>query len=140
MSYTDTFIQIAEDSSATESSEPTLYRGKKTIAGYELEVLKEKPYTYDQDELTFEVHVRRKEIPAEELWENRNKIWRELFSKGQPCLRSSALTKRYGWGAHYNADGKIALYGVETEEYQRFVDLGHVTVITANRSKAKAKK
>ena len=137
MSYTDTFIQVAEDSTATEGKQPSLYRGKKTIAGLEYELLSEKPYTFDQDELIFEVHIRRKEIPAEEVWENRSKIWNELFSKDHPCLRASALTKRYGWGAHYNADGKIALYGIGTEEYERFIEFGHVTVLTAMRSKRK---
>ncbi|MEM7130484.1 MAG: DUF6157 family protein [Chloroflexota bacterium] len=137
MSYKDTFIQVAEDSPATQSTKPGLYRGKPTIAGIEYELLSESPYTFDQEELTFEVHVRRKEIPAEEVWENRNKIWNELFKKGQPCLRASALTKRYGWGAHYNADGKIALYGMETEEYQHFLDVGHVKVLTAMKAKRK---
>lgn len=137
MAYTDMFIQVAEDSTAIESSEPRLYRGKKTIAGIEYDLLTESPYTYNHEELVFEVHVRKKEIPPEALWETRTKIWNELFQKSQPGLRASALTKRYGWGAHYNADGKIALYGVETEEYQRFVEFGHVKVITATRGKRK---
>lgn len=137
MSYTDTFIQVAEDCPATAGAEPGLYRGKQTIAGIEYELLREKPYTYNQDELIFEVHVRRQEIPAEELWERRDAIWNEVFQKSHPCLRASALTKRYGWGAHYNADGKIALYGVETDEYRNFAESGHFTVLRAMRAKRK---
>lgn len=137
MAYTDTFIQVAEDCPVTESAEPGLYRGKPTIAGIEYEILREKPYTLSQDELTFEVHVRRNEIPALEVWERRERIWRELFQKSHPTLRGSALTKRYGWGAHYNADGKIALYGMETDEYKNFVESGNFTVIRAARGKRK---
>lgn len=137
MSYTDTFIQIAEDSPATQSSEPKLHRGKKTIAGHEYDLLTERPYTYNQDELIFEVHIRRNQIPAEQVWENRSRIWNELFSKSHPNLRSSALTMRYGWGAHFNADGKIALYGMGTEEYERFIELGHIKVLTAASAKRK---
>ncbi len=45
----------------------------------------------------------------------------EFFSKGQPCLCSSDLAKRYGWGIHCDARGRVALLGVDTPEYQDFV-------------------
>jgi hypothetical protein len=35
---------------------------------------------------------------------------KKLLSKGHPHLRVSALAKRYGWGFHNNAEGKIAPY------------------------------
>ena len=137
MSYTDTFIQVAEDCPATQSTTPSPYRGRPSVAGIEYELLTERPYTYNNEELIFEVHVRKNEIPAEDLWERRDKIWNDLFKKSHPDLRSSALTKRYGWGVHYNADGKIALYGMETDEYQNFVESGIFTVLTATRAKRK---
>jgi len=47
--------------------------------------------------------------------------WKEkkFFSKGQPCLRSSPLVKRYGWGVHFNKDGKAAIYAIESSEYRK---------------------
>ncbi|MGN7760701.1 DUF6157 family protein [Paenibacillus sp. 22594] len=30
------------------------------------------------------------------------------------------MPKRYGWGIHYNREGKIALYGKESPEYDHF--------------------
>ena len=33
----------------------------------------------------------------------------DFHAKGQPCMRASPLTKRYGWAAHYDAEGKLAL-------------------------------
>ncbi|MFZ1573402.1 MAG: DUF6157 family protein [Candidatus Kapaibacterium sp.] len=41
-----------------------------------------------------------------------------MFSKGQPCLRTSPLTKKYGWGIHFDKNSKIAIYGCETLEYK----------------------
>ncbi|WP_342481620.1 DUF6157 family protein [Paenibacillus sp. FSL L8-0340] len=53
-------------------------------------------------------YYRRKAglIPAGRFIE----IWGALFSKSNPCLRASMLSKRYGWGMHFNDEGKIALY------------------------------
>lgn len=57
------------------------------------------------------------------LKQNELKIETELFlSKGQPCFRSSLLKKRYGWGIHSNEEGKVALFGVETDEYKKLVN------------------
>jgi hypothetical protein len=43
-------------------------------------------------------------------------------SKGHPHLRVSALPKRYGWGIHNNAEGKIALIAVESPEYKQLMN------------------
>ncbi|HCQ67349.1 MAG TPA: hypothetical protein DIU07_20365 [Rhodobacteraceae bacterium] len=32
-----------------------------------------------------------------------------FHAKGQPCMRASPLTKRYGWAAHFDVDGRLAL-------------------------------
>lgn len=40
-----------------------------------------------------------------------------FFSKGQACLRSSPLAKRYGWGISSDAEGKIAIVPSGTPEY-----------------------
>ncbi|GBG06305.1 hypothetical protein PAT3040_00827 [Paenibacillus agaridevorans] len=34
------------------------------------------------------------------------------------------LPKKFGWGVHYNDEGKIALYGKETEKYQNLLKAG----------------
>lgn len=43
----------------------------------------------------------------------------EFFGKGQPCFRSSTLVKRYGWGVHSDATGRVALVAMESDEYRR---------------------
>lgn len=59
----------------------------------------------------------------------------KFFSKGQACFRASPLTKRYGWGVHSNAEGKIALYAVGSEEYQKLSEDQALKHLKAMRSK-----
>ena len=63
-----------------------------------------------------------------------DEIWHDLFQKGHPCMRASSLTKKYGWGAHYNEEGKIAIYPVDSDEYQQYAD-NAADVLFAMRSK-----
>jgi hypothetical protein len=60
---------------------------------------------------------------------------RELFfSKGQPCFRASPLTKTYGWGIHSDHQGKVALYGMESTEYQKFLKDNTIKKVKAMKS------
>ena len=34
-------------------------------------------------------------------------------------MRSSPLSKRYGWGVHSDAEGKIAIYALESDDYRK---------------------
>jgi hypothetical protein len=137
MSYTDTFIQVAEDCPVTTSEIP-VPRGKtRPIHLIQYELLTRQPYHYDHEELVFAVHVRRQGIPEAEVQAHKDELWNELFQKGHPCLRASSLTKRYGWGAHYNENGKIALYGMESDEYQKFVADDTIKLLKAMRNKRK---
>jgi hypothetical protein len=115
--YYNTFIEIAEDCPAQIGETPPLKGDKKTVANLQFEMLYENPYKFTSDEILFSVFAIRKDFLEEELEAQRV----QFFSKGQPCFRASPLTKRYGWGVHSNAEGKIAMYGVETEAYESFV-------------------
>ena len=61
----------------------------------------------------------------------------ELFAKPQACMRASSLPKRYGWGVHYDEQGRLALYGVESAEYGRFAagEAAGVKVVAAMRNR-----
>ncbi|MBP3839533.1 MAG: hypothetical protein J6D35_01025, partial [Chryseobacterium sp.] len=59
------------------------------------------------------------------------------FSKGQACFRSSALSKRYGFGIHHNEEGKVAIYPAGSEEYERLVNDDSVAKVKAMRNKRK---
>lgn len=135
MSYTNTFIKVADDCPVDKSETPLSKKDKKPLHLIQYELLKENPYKFDHEGLIYEVFVKHKEIPEKVLEKDAEKIKTELFSKGHPCLRASALTKRYGFGAHYDEKGKIAIYPMESKEYEAFMADETVKVISAMRTK-----
>lgn len=86
------------------------------MANLQFDLLTEAPYRYTSDELLFKIYAERQQIPEEEIAEARTLF----FSKGQPCLRTSPLAKRYGWGIHHDDQGRVALYACESREYKAF--------------------
>lgn len=128
--YHDTFIAIAEDCPATRGENPPLKGEAKTIASLQFELLKQHPYEFTSDDVLFQVYALRNELTEAEYKDARA----HFFSKGQACFRASPLTKRYGWGVHSNKDGKIALYGCETAEYQNLANDKTLKVLKAMKS------
>lgn len=104
--------------------------GTKSIPKLQYEMIANNPYKYTQEDVLFEVFAQRNHIPDE-----RRKIEREkFFSKGQPCLRTSSLGKRYGWGIHNDAKGRMALAAVESDEYKSLTNDRSIKHIRAMRS------
>jgi len=130
-SYFNTFIIVADDCQARSGIEPPIKDDVKTLANLQFDLLKGNPYQYTSDELLFRVHAIRKGFSESEWLEETKRF----FSKGQPCLRSSFLTKRYGWGIHSDSDGRVAIYGPGTTEYKHFADEHSLSVVKAMRSK-----
>jgi hypothetical protein len=136
MNYFDTFIRVAPDCPVTVAVVPSSRRVQKSIPQIEYELLVANPYKIMQEELLFTVHVQRKGIGESELDSRRDVIWKEFFGKSRACLRASMLPKKYGWGLHFNAEGRISLVAMESEEYQRFVSgTQGITVLMAMRNK-----
>ena len=133
------FIEIAPDSPTDKSIVPQDKGEKKSIASIEYQLLSAKPYAYTLAELKFATHVQHKQISPAELKAHRQQIRDEYFAKSYACMRASPLTKKYGWGAHYDEQGKIAIYPVESKEYNRFVQDKHIKKYSAMRSKREAK-
>lgn len=94
-------------------------------------MLNTNPYKYTSDDILFSVFATRKDYVKNE-WDERRL---EYFSKGQPCFRASPLTKRYGFGIHGDENGKIAMYGAETDEYRKLLEDDTVKKVRAMRSK-----
>ena len=111
--YFDTFIAIAPDSDAVRGTVPK-ETASPSVALRTFRMIHDHPYRYTSDDVIFTVYAERKGIPAAGHAAARE----ELFSKGQACLRASDLGKKYGWGIHSDAEGRVALYGVETAEYR----------------------
>lgn len=129
--YINTFIEVAEDCPAVVGELPPTKGDAKSIANIQFELISKHPYQFTSDDVLVEVFARRNDLTVDEYEQAR----KELFSKGQPCLRSSPLAKRYGWGIHHNAEGKVALFGSETEEYKQMVNDGGLKKVKAMRSK-----
>ncbi|MDR2736207.1 MAG: DUF6157 family protein [Gracilibacteraceae bacterium] len=121
----NTLIEVAADCPVSVAGAPPA-REPKTAAQIEYDMLLNNPYKYTSDDVLYESNGHRRGISRE-----------AFFAKGRPCFRSSALTKRYGWGVHSNEDGKIAIYAVESAEYRRLSadnTLKHIKAMRSSRS------
>lgn len=132
--YVDTFITVAADCAVTVGTPPPS-RANPSVAERTFARILAEPYGSTSDDVIFGVYADRKDLP-----DNDRELARaEFFSKGQPCLRASDLAKKYGWGVHHDAVGRVALYGRETAAYAALAsgvgpDGRPVTVLAAMRS------
>jgi hypothetical protein len=114
---TDIFVTIAEDCVTSIGRIPALNTEQPSIARLQHDLLTAHPYEYDHDSFNFEIYCRRNQIADSD----RNRHRDSFFSRSHPCLRASPLTKTYGFGAHYNSTGKIALYPADSVAYAKFL-------------------
>lgn len=130
--YKDTFIEVAEDCPVSSAEIPPLKGEEKTAAVIQFEMVSNNPYKFTSDDVVFQVFAEKNKIKSKsQLTSEREKF----YSKGQPCLRSSPLTKRYGWGVHNNAEGKVAIYAIDSMEYKKFAKDKNLAHVKAMRSK-----
>jgi hypothetical protein len=136
LNYAETLIAVADDCPLIRSEVPCPRGGRKTVAVLQYEMIAAEPYALTQEDVLFESWLSRQNQPST-LSAEREALRQSFFSKPQPCLRSSPLPKRYGWGLRFDQDGKVALCPMESEEYRRLVagKVAGVTVLKALRSK-----
>lgn len=121
--YYNTFIEVSEDCPVLQSEIPKQKGDSKSVALLQFEMIAHNPYQFTSDEVIFNIHALRNDLSVNES--NRE----QFFSKGQACFRASPLTKRYGWGIHFDENGKMALYNLDSPEYQNLKadpDLKHL--------------
>lgn len=129
--YFDTFIEIAEDCPVSKGDIPPVKLESKTVANIQFEKIINNPYKFTSDDILFEVFAKKNDLTKSEYTKARE----QFFSKGQPCFRASPLTKRYGWGVHYDKEGKMAIYGADSPEYEMFSKDKTLKVLKAMKSK-----
>ncbi|MEJ7769110.1 MAG: DUF6157 family protein [Chitinophagaceae bacterium] len=129
--YYNTFIEVAEDCPVTVAEKPPAKEYGRTVASIQFDLISGHPYQFSSDDVVFSVFFEKNNLNEDKITSQREKF----FSKGQPCLRSSPLTKRYGWGVHSNADGKIAIYDLASEEYKKYSTDKSLQHVKAMRSK-----
>ncbi|KKX98183.1 DUF6157 family protein [Microbacterium sp. Ag1] len=109
--YVDTFIEVADDCPIAHATEPPVAE-KPSIAAMHYRLIAEQPYARTSDDVIFETYALRNGIAVDDTAARAS-----FFAKGQPCLRSSPLGKRYGWGVHHDAEGRVALVPRDSAEY-----------------------
>ena len=88
--YFNTFIAVADDCPTGQAEEPPVKNDTKTVAALQFELIAKQPYQYTSDDVLFQVFAQKQDLSPSELDAARA----QFFSKGQPCLRASPLTKR----------------------------------------------
>lgn len=133
LNYYDTFIEVAGDCPVTKAEIPQPKGGKKTQVLLEYEMIANHPYKYTEEDVSFETYALRHDIPKA-TWPAERK---KYLAEDHPCLRGSALGKRYGWGIHNDAEGRVALVPVESAAYKKFAadpTLQHVQALRSKRA------
>ncbi|HAI75283.1 MAG TPA: hypothetical protein DCM08_03475 [Microscillaceae bacterium] len=133
--YFNTFIEVAEDTQVSSGTKPLAKGGKQTVAMRQYELLVNNPYQFTSDDIFFLVFAEKNHLTQEALAAAR----KDFFSKGQPCFRASPLTKIYGFGVHADNEGKVALWGMETEKYQQLANDPTIQKVKAMRTSKKSK-
>ncbi len=128
--YINTFIEIADDCPISLGEIPPQKGDARTAANIQFDLISKNPYKYTSDDVLFHVFAEKNDLSEAEYSSEREKY----FSKGQACMRASALTKRYGWGVHNDKDGKIAIFGADSIEYQKFITDDKNKVVKAMKS------
>ena len=130
--YFNNFIEVAEDCPLKSAEIPPQKGDEKTSANIQFEMISSHPYRFTSDDVLFQVYALKNKITGkQQLSAEREKF----FSKGQACFRCSPLTKRYGWGVHSDAQGKIAIYPQESTEYKKLSKDKTLSHVKAMRSK-----
>ncbi len=128
--YTNTFILIAEDC-PVHAGIPPLFRKIPSVAELQFNLLQENPYRFTSDEILFKVYALKNAVPEDGIAEEKQKF----FSSSKACFRASPLPKKYGWGVHFDEEGKMALYGYESDDYRSLARNPQLKVVKAMRSK-----
>jgi hypothetical protein len=109
--YNNTFIAVAESGKKTVGTIPP-QKTPPTIAQLSYDIISQNPYQYTSDEILLAIYRQR----------HGDVSMQDYNRKNQACLRCSPLAKTYGWGFHFAEDWKVAIYGVESAEYQRLLN------------------
>jgi Family of unknown function (DUF6157) len=128
--YQNTFIEVADDCPVSQAEIPPLKGDKRSAANIQFDMLHGQPYTYTSDDAIFGTFAEKNNITKQEYASVRT----AFFAKGQPCMRASPLTKRYGWGVHCDAKGRIALVASGSAEYRRLAKDPSLKHLKAMRS------
>jgi len=130
--YVNTFIAVAEDCLAATGEIPPERAGGPTVARTQYAMLAAAPGRWTQEDvlLASSPQVRGHDVSETEL----SSLGEEYFTHPRACLRASPLPKTFGWGLHYDADGRITLHAVNSPEFAQLSIDPSLTQLRAMRS------
>jgi hypothetical protein len=131
----DTFIRVAEDCPARSGEEPQLRGGNPTVATLQYRMIAGEPYRYTSDDVVFATSAPGRALDAKAPKEQRSMARETFFSRGQACMRASPLGKRFGWGVHADACGRLAIYAIDSKQYRALAADTRLTQVRAMRSR-----
>jgi hypothetical protein len=130
VNYVNTLIAIADDCPVSEAIVPPRNDEKPTIAAEQFRLLADRPYQLTSEDVIFEIHADKQGIPATE----RPAAREAYYATPRACLRTSPLAKKFGWGLHSDADGKLALIPVGSDRYRELLSDPETATVKAMRS------
>jgi hypothetical protein len=131
----NTLIRVAEDCPARTGEEPQPRGGSPTIATLQYQMIARAPYEYTSDAVAFATSAPGRALDAKATKQARSLARETFFSRGQACMRASPLGKRFGRGIHADAQGRIAIYAIDSERHQALAGDPDITQVRAMRSK-----
>lgn len=102
-----------------------------SIAALQYHYIRDAPYVHTSDDVISAVQAARKNIPEDEIDDFRT----VYFSKGQPCMRASPLTKTLGWAIHHDANARVALVDPASGRFAELVADPAIKTYPAMRNK-----
>lgn len=134
VNYTNTFIVVALDCPVDRGTVPQARAGKPTIATVQFALLDGHPYELTSEDVLFESSSARRALDEDAAALDVAELRAEFFARPQACMRASPLPKKFGWGIHCDERGRLALCGMETDDYVRLAGDGSLAQIKAMRS------
>ena len=132
--YRNTLIEIAEDCPMVQGVCPPHKPEAPSIAHLQYALIQSYPYTFTSDEILFKVYYQKQQMAV-----SPDQAWADFFGRPQACLRTSPLSRRYGWGIHANDKGKIALLDAASDAYQQLLADPNIKKVKAMRSRRATK-
>lgn len=127
----DTLILVAPDCPVVIGTVPESKRSPVPFHVCLFEVITEQPYRFTFRELLRQAHARQNGLRPSDV----SQADLDALAKKHPCPRTSALPKRFGWGVHVDENGRLALWGRESAEYEQLNRRKDLQIVTALRSR-----
>ena len=111
-------VLVALDSPVQAAEPPPAGRRGRSVAQVQYDLLSAEPFRWTENEVLFESWWRRQDAAASASEAEKESVRAEWLRGSRPCLRASPLPQRYGWGLVFDAEDRVALRPVDSDDYR----------------------